>query len=229
MGEGTLAASRAVSEESTQQAVGYPSLFLLVLLGALLPVVPTGALVSSAAAVAFHQGNAPLALALVFATATAAAFAGDALLYWLGRRGLRSRGGSRWLSWMRGQVPPERLERARDGLSRHGTTVLLVSRLVPAGRIPVMLACLLARVPSRRYLRGALPAALAWAATYQLVGLLGGALFPHVWQGVAAAVGVTVLIALAPGVVRRVRGVRARRAAARAGGAARGAEQAGAS
>ena len=55
------AAVRELPPESTQQAVGYPSLFLLVALGALVPVVPTGALVSSAAVVAFHQSS-PLAL-----------------------------------------------------------------------------------------------------------------------------------------------------------------------
>src|SRR5262249_9808143 len=65
--------------ESTQQAIGYPSLFLLVLIGALIPVVPTGALVSSAAVVAFHQ-TAPFSLLLVFVTASLAAFLGDAAL-----------------------------------------------------------------------------------------------------------------------------------------------------
>jgi membrane protein DedA with SNARE-associated domain len=205
VGEGALAASRAVSSESSQQAIGYPSLFLLVLVGALVPVIPTGAVVSSAAAVAFHHQNAPLSSLLVFAVATAAAFAGDALLYWLGQRGVRSRNGSRWLGWMRGQVAAETLERARSRLERRGATVLLVSRLVPAGRVPVMLACLMARMPLHVYLRGNLPAALAWAGTYQLIGLLGGALFPHAWQGAAAAVAVTLLVAAAPMAWRRLR------------------------
>jgi membrane protein DedA with SNARE-associated domain len=211
---GAGAGTGAVSPESAQQAIGYPSLFLLVMLGALVPVIPTGAVVSSAGAVAFHQSNAPLASLLVFAVATAAAFAGDALLYWLGRRGVRSRNGSRWLAWMRGQAAPEPLERARRRLERGGSTVvLLVSRLIPAGRIPVMLACLLARMPVHVYLRGNLPAALAWAATYQLIGLLGGALFPHPWQGVAAAVALTLLIAATPPLWRRARGARVARAA----------------
>ncbi len=54
------AVTTVVPPESTQQAVGYPSLFLLVLIGALVPVVPTGALVSSAAVVA-GRPTAPLA------------------------------------------------------------------------------------------------------------------------------------------------------------------------
>jgi membrane protein DedA with SNARE-associated domain len=201
--------AEVVSGESAQQAIGYPSLFLLVMVGALVPVVPTGAVVSSAAAVAFHHGNAPLSSLLVFAVAAGAAYAGDALLYWLGQRGVRSLGGSRWLAWMRGQVAPEPLERASRRLERgDSTVVLLVSRLVPAGRIPVMLACLMARMPLRAYLRGNLPAAVAWAATYQLIGMLGGALFPHPWQGVAAAVALTLLIAAAPPAWRRIRRAR---------------------
>ncbi|WP_405939720.1 VTT domain-containing protein [Streptomyces sp. NBC_00726] len=190
--------------ESTQQAVGYPSLFLLVALGALVPVVPTGALVSSAAVVAFHQSS-PFALLVVFAVASAAAFLGDISLYWLGQRGVRSRNGSRWLRTIRDRAAPERLEQAQRKLDEHGVTVLVLSRLVPAGRIPVMLACLLGRMELRRFARGDAPACLAWAATYQLIGILGGSLFPEPWQGVVAAVGLTLLISGAPAVWRRTR------------------------
>ncbi|MEV5147917.1 VTT domain-containing protein [Streptomyces sp. NPDC052727] len=197
-------ASRAVTPESTQQVVGYPSLFLLVLIGALVPVVPTGALVSSAAVVAFHR-TAPFSLALVFVTASLAAFLGDAALYWLGRRGMRSKNGSRWLEAIRSRAPEERLAQARGKLAEHGVSVLVLSRLVPAGRIPVMLACLMAEWPLRRFARGNLPACLAWAATYQVIGILGGSLFAEPWEGVVVAVVLTVLIGAAPGVWRRVR------------------------
>ncbi|MFR9794292.1 DedA family protein [Streptomyces sp. MS06] len=208
LGGALAAAPTTVPSPATQQALGYPSLFLLVLFGALVPVVPTGALVSSAAVVAFHQPaqSAPFALALVFVTASLAAFCGDVALYWLGRRGMRSRGGSRWLETIRERAPEERLNRAQEGLADHGVTVLVLSRLVPAGRIPVMLACLLADWPVRRFARGNLPACLAWALSYQLIGILGGSLFPEPWQGVVAAVALTVLIGAAPGVWRRLRG-----------------------
>ncbi len=197
-------AATSPATESTQQAIGYPTLFLLVLIGALVPVVPTGALVSSAAVVAFHQ-TAPFALALVFVTASLAAFLGDAALYWLGRRGMGSRNGSRWLAAIRGRAPQDRLEQAQAKLAEHGVSVLVLSRLVPAGRIPVMLACLLADWPLRRFARGNAPACLAWAATYQVIGILGGSLFPEPWEGVVVAVALTVVISVAPGLWRRVR------------------------
>jgi membrane protein DedA with SNARE-associated domain len=189
---------------STQQAVGYPTLFLLVLVGALVPVIPTGALVSSAAVVAFHQ-TAPFSLAMVFLTASLAAFLGDATLYWLGRRGMKSKNGSRWLEAIRARAPEDRLAQAQEKLAAHGVAVLVLSRLVPAGRIPVMLACLMAKWPMRRFSRGNLPACLAWAVTYQLIGILGGSLFDQPWEGVVAAIGLTLVISAVPSVVRRVR------------------------
>ncbi|MGW7424986.1 DedA family protein [Streptomyces sp. NPDC054813] len=200
----TAATSSTSSTESTQQAIGYPTLFLLVLIGALVPVVPTGALVSSAAVVAFHQ-TAPFALALVLVTASLAAFLGDGALYWLGRRGMGSKNGSRWLAAIRARAPEDRLEQAQEKLAGHGVTVLVLSRMVPAGRIPVMLACLLAEWPLRRFARGNAPACVAWAVTYQLIGILGGSLFPEPWEGVVLAVALTVVISVTPSVWKRVR------------------------
>lgn len=118
-----------------------------------MPVVPTGALVSSAGVVALHQSS-PFSLLIVFAVASAAAFLGDICLYWLGQRGVRSKNGSKWLRTISGRAAPERLAQAQQKLDEHGAAVLVLSRLVPAGRIPVMLACLLGRMPLRRFARG---------------------------------------------------------------------------
>ncbi|MFD5073336.1 DedA family protein [Streptomyces sp. NPDC058371] len=194
----------AVTPASTQQAIGYPSLFLLVLIGALVPVVPTGALVSSAAVVAFHQ-ESPVSLALLFGVASLAAFLGDVALYWLGKRGMGSKNGSRWLAAIRDRAPEDRLAQAQQKLEDHGVAVLVLSRLIPAGRIPVMLACLMAKMPLRTFARGNIPACLAWAVTYQVIGILGGSLFREPWEGVLAAVALTLLISVGPGLWRRVR------------------------
>ncbi|CAM5721055.1 hypothetical protein SFUMM280S_01247 [Streptomyces fumanus] len=125
-----LGAATVVPPETTQQALGYPSLFLLVLIGALVPVVPTGALVSSAAVVAFHR--TAISLGMVFLTASLAAFLGDLALYWLGRRGMKSKNGSRWLEAIRSRAPEDRLAQAQEKLAGHGVAVLVLSRLVPA-------------------------------------------------------------------------------------------------
>ncbi|MFI2779708.1 DedA family protein [Streptomyces sp. ALB3] len=195
---------RQLPTESTQQAVAYPSLFLLVALGSLVPVVPTGVLVSSVSVVTFHQ-TSPFALLIVFAVASGAAFLGDICLYWLGKRGVASKNGSKWLEAITGRAAPERLAQAQEKLDEHGTVVLVLSRLIPAGRIPVMLACLLGRMPLRQFARGDVPACLAWAATYQLIGVLGGSLFPEPWEGVLAAVALTLVISGTPALWRRLR------------------------
>lgn len=203
--------------ESTQQAVGYPTLFLLVSLGALVPVVPTGAVVSTAAVVALHQ-TAPLSVFLVFLVSASAAFLGDITLYWLGRRGVGSRNGSKWLEALRSRAAPDRLAQAQRKLDDHGGTVLVLSRLVPAGRIPVMLACLMARMPLARFARGDAPACLAWAATYGVIGILGGSLFDEPWEGVLAAVGLTLLLSGVPALWRRLRQRRGSRGRRSSGG-----------
>lgn len=203
--------------ESTQQAVGYPTLFLLVALGALVPVVPTGAVVSTAAVVALHQ-TAPLSVFLVFLVSASAAFLGDITLYWLGRRGVGSRNGSKWLEALRSRAAPDRLAQAQRKLDDHGGTVLVLSRLVPAGRIPVMLACLMARMPLARFARGDAPACLAWAATYGVIGILGGSLFDEPWEGVLAAVGLTLLLSGVPALWRRLRQRRGSRGRRSSGG-----------
>jgi membrane protein DedA with SNARE-associated domain len=198
------AAANPPPSQGTQQAVGYPSLFLLVVLGSLIPVVPTGALVSGAAVVAFHQTE-PVALAVVFGVASLAAFLGDTALYWLGLRGVRSRGGSRVLRRLQERVDAETLARAERRIDEHGAAVLVLSRLVPAGRLPVMVACLLGEMPLRRFARGDVVACLVWAAAYQVIGILGGSLFPEPWQGVALAVGLTFAIAAYPTARNRLR------------------------
>jgi membrane protein DedA with SNARE-associated domain len=133
-----------------------------------------------------------------------AAFLGDIGLYWLGQRGMGSKNGSRWLERLRERAAPDRLQTAQQRLDDHGVAVLVLSRLVPAGRIPVMLACLLGRMPMRRFLRGDAPACLAWAGAYGLIGILGGSLFAEPWQGVVAVVVLTLVISAAPAVWRRL-------------------------
>jgi membrane protein DedA with SNARE-associated domain len=193
-------------------AVGYQALFGGVLLGSLVPVVPTGAVVGAAAAIAVSTGR--MSLVAVVLLATVAALLGDLVTYGVARAG---RGALlRWVA--RGQTP-ERLEAAREQFTRRGGLLVVVGRLVPAGRIPVLLAAGGLGYPWRRLVPAATLACLLWAIAYAALGVLSGGLFDDpVPATLLAALLVLVAGGIASFATTRVR----RRRAARAEAAGRG-------
>jgi membrane protein DedA with SNARE-associated domain len=178
---------------------GLASTFALVLIGSILPVVPTGAVVSATAVVAAHRD--PLTPALVIAAGAIAAYLGDGVVYALCRRGGEAVTRRLHLS----ARPVQAAEAVRRRLLRRPVTVLMVSRLVPAGRIPVLLAAALVDVPWRRFLAANAPACLLWSASYAAIGVLGGAVFPEPWQGVLAVILLVLLVTQAASMIQRRR------------------------
>ncbi|MFI7024071.1 DedA family protein [Micromonospora sp. NPDC049900] len=162
-------------------------LTLVVLFGAVVPVVPTGAAVSGAAALAAHQD--PVTVLLVVLAGALGAYLGDlvvfAVLGWGGERIARR------LRWLRG---PQRLDRMSARVREGGVPMLLVSRLVPGGRLPVLLAAAMAGMTWRRFAVANLPATLLWSVLYAMIGVLGRAIFPEPWQSVLAAIVLVLLI-----------------------------------
>lgn len=150
--------------------IGYPVLLLGVLLGSIVPVVPTGAVVGAAAAIATTTGH--LSLPLVVLGATVAALAGDLVTFAVGRVG--SEAALRWVA--RGQTP-EKLEKARGQFETRGWQLVVVGRLIPAGRIPVLLAAATLDYPWRRLVPAAAVACLLWAVAYTVLGIVSGGLF----------------------------------------------------
>jgi membrane protein DedA with SNARE-associated domain len=151
-------------------AVGYPAVFGGVLLGSIVPIVPTGAVVGAAAAVATTTGH--LSLPIVLVLATLGAYLGDVVTFGVPRLG--SEAAFRWISR---RQPADRLEKAREQFARRGWQLVVVGRLVPAGRIPVLLAAAALGYPWRSLLPAALGACVLWAAAYALLGILSGGLF----------------------------------------------------
>jgi membrane protein DedA with SNARE-associated domain len=150
--------------------IGYSALFGGVLLGSIIPVVPTGALVGAAAAIAMTTGE--LSLPLVVLVATLGALIGDLLTVGVARAG--SEAAQRWVT--RGQHP-ERLENTRRQFTEHGWLLVVVGRLIPAGRIPVLLAAGTLAYPWRRTVPAVTLACLLWAVAYAALGVLSGGLF----------------------------------------------------
>ena len=156
-------------------------LLLVVAFGAIVPVVPTGAAVSGAAALAFHDN--PLVVVFVIAAGAAGAYAGDLVMYAMCRAGGEQL--ARRLRWLR---DGQHLGAVQERLKESQVPVLLVSRLIPGGRVPVLLAAAFVGLPWRTFVVANLPACALWASVYAGIGVAGGSIFPEPWQGVVAAV-----------------------------------------
>lgn len=166
-----------------------------VLLGAIVPVVPTGAAVSAGAVLAGH--TKPIGLVGVLIAGAGGAYLGDLVVY------AACRGGgerlARRVGWLRDNAS---LASLRARLDQHEVGVLLTSRLVPGGRVPVLLTAGLAGYSWRRFAVVDLTASLLWSAVYMAIGLIGFALFDHPWQGVVAAIALVVLVSAVSAFVR---------------------------
>ncbi|OLT11149.1 hypothetical protein BJF78_27665 [Pseudonocardia sp. CNS-139] len=190
-------------------AIGYPALFGGVLLGSVVPVVPTGALVGAAAAIAMTTGQ--MSLPLVVAVSTVAALLGNLVTFGAAKAG--STVALRWIA--RGQTP-ERLARARAQFAARGALLVVVGQLVPAGRIPVLVAAGTLGYPWRRLAPATFVACIVWAIAYSTLGVVSGGLFDDpVLATILAA-----LLVLAVGILASLgsawhRRRRARRAAER--------------
>lgn len=145
-------------------------LALVVLVSADVPIIPTGATVSTTAVLA---GHGPLRLLAVVGFATAGAWAGDVgtllVIEWGGGRIL-----GRFVDRLRGTG--SRAARVGEQLRTHSLRLLVISRLIPGGRFPVLLAAAGGGVDRRRYIVDDLPACLVWSAVYAAIGVAGGAI-----------------------------------------------------
>jgi membrane protein DedA with SNARE-associated domain len=171
---------------ATLAALGW--LFGVVCFGAIIPVVPTGAAVSGAAALAFHEDH-PVTMVLVVASGAAGAYVGDLVMYAMCRFGGEKL--ARRLRWLRDE---EHLAAVKERLRRSQIPVLLVSRLLPGGRVPVLLAAAFLGLPWRTFVVANAPACMLWSVVYAAIGVVGGSIFPEPWQSVLAAVILVLLI-----------------------------------
>ncbi len=176
-------------------------LFLVVSFGAIVPVVPTGAAVSGAAALAFHDN--PLVVVFVIAAGAAGAYAGDLVMYAMCRTGGEQL--ARRLRWLRDE---EHLAAVKERLQRSQIPVLLVSRLIPGGRVPVLLAAAFVGIGWRTFVIANLPACALWSAVYAGIGVAGGSIFPEPWQGVIAAVLIILIVNQSVGLWNKRRAAR---------------------
>ena len=200
-----MSASAVLADGWTDpSSIGYPILFLGVLLGSIVPVVPTGAVVGAGAALALTSDR--LELPAVILLAVAGAVLGDLITFAVCRFG-----GPHALRWVARGQSAERVTEVRDQFRRHGWQIIVVGRLLPAGRIPVLLAAGALAYPWRRLVPATVVAGFLWAIAYAALGVLSGGIFD---SPLLATLLATVLVLVVGGVLNLV-GAR-RRSAARA-------------
>ncbi|MBE7189233.1 DedA family protein [Jatrophihabitans endophyticus] len=171
----------------------------IVAFGAVVPIVPTGAAVSVGAVLGVSDHIVLLPIVVGFAAA--GAYVGDLVVYAALRFfGVRL---SDRVAWLHADARAAALERFQREIATHELRTLLLSRLVPGGRIPVLLAAALGGYPFRRYASADLGAAALWAVVYAALGLAGQSIFPEPWQGVLAAIVLVVVVSLLLSLWRR--------------------------
>ncbi|WP_448614657.1 DedA family protein [Modestobacter sp. URMC 112] len=170
-------------------SLGYPVVFGGVLLGSVVPVVPTGAVVGAGAALAVTTDE--LSLTLVLLVSTLGAFLGDVVTFAVCRSG-----GPAAVRWVARGQHPERLDEVREQFRRHGWQIIVAGRLLPAGRIPVLVAAGALAYPWRRLLPASFAAATVWAVAYALLGVVSGGVFDSPLVATLIATGLVLLVGL---------------------------------
>ena len=177
-------------------------LWAVVAFGSILPVLPTGPAVSAAAVLAGHEE--PLEIVLVVLVGAAGAYAGDLVTY--GALAAAGTPLARRMGWLKEGEEETRLARLREVLEDHEVRTLIVSRLVPAGRIPVLLVASLTGYPWLKFASAAVASCLLWATLYSAIGVLGDAVFDDEVTAVVVVMVAAVVVSVGPGLLRRLPG-----------------------
>jgi membrane protein DedA with SNARE-associated domain len=183
---------------SHPSSVGYPVIFGGVLIGSIVPILPTGAVVGAGAALAVSGRD--LNLPLVVVVSMLGALIGDLITFAAGRggRGPLSR-------FFEKRQSAEKLTSAREKFVQKGWLLVVVGRMVPAGRIPVLLAAGALDYPWRRLVPAAAGACLVWAVAYALLGVVSGGLFDNPLVATLIATTLILLVTVVVGLVARRR------------------------
>ena len=162
----------------------YAILFVLALLDALVPVVPSETSVITAGVVA---AAGDLSLPLVVAFAAAGAIAGDNTAYFIGRRFGR-RINKRFLSGEKGK---KRIAWAHRQVEERGGELIVIARFIPGGRTAVTLSAGTLEYPWRRFIAFDSVAGVTWGLYAALLGYFGGHAFEEQpWKGLLLALGI---------------------------------------
>jgi membrane protein DedA with SNARE-associated domain len=182
----------------------YPVIFLVAMLDAFFPIVPSETLAITGGVLA---GSGDLELWLVILAASTGAIVGDNISYFLGawvgehtvKRLFRSEKAHRGFDW------------AERQLEERGGYLIVIARFIPGGRTAVTFASGYTHaMPWRRFIVYDVIAGVIWGSYTTLLGYFGGKQFEdQPWKGLLLAFGVAVGVAVLIEVVRHLRQRRA--------------------
>jgi membrane-associated protein len=191
----------AMADPMMTSAWLYPAIFAMTTVDAVVPLIPSEAVVLAAGVFAAGSGAAP-SLPLVIASAAAGIWAGDHLAYLVGRSVLGNR-----LVMRSGRLRTA-IGRAAGQLDKRGGSMIVTSRFIPGGRITMNLVSGMTHHPLRRFTRASALGAIGWATYIVGLGLIGGTAFAaHPLLGLALGFGLSLGIT---GVVELIRKRRTR-------------------
>jgi membrane-associated protein len=185
----------------------YFVVFLVAMLDAFFPIVPSEATAIAAGVVA---GTGGLSVGLCILAASLGAFVGDNISFGLGHF-LGHRVERRFF---KGEKSQKRLLWAQQTLDDRGGYLIVVARFIPGGRTVVTFtAGFVETFPWRRFLVFDAIAAVIWGSYSVLLGYFGGRSFEEEpWKGLLLAFGVAVGVTAVVEGVRYLRHRRARHA-----------------
>ena len=179
----------------------YLVVFVIAMLDAFFPIVPSEATAIAAGVVA---GTGGLRVELVILAAALGAIAGDNISFagghFLGER-LNQR-------FFQGEKAKKRVEWARKLLRERGGYLIVVARFIPGGRTVVTFtAGFVDGMPWHRFIRFDVLAGAIWGAYSVLLGYFGGRTFEEEpWKGLLLAFAIALVVTGAVELVRHLRG-----------------------
>jgi membrane protein DedA with SNARE-associated domain len=182
----------------------YLIVFVIAMLDAFFPIVPSEATAIAAGVVA--SGTGGLRVELVILAAALGAFVGDNISFGIGHF-LGARVERRFFS---GEKSQKRLHWAQKTLEERGAYLIVVARFIPGGRtVTTFTAGFVETFAWHRFLRYDAIACAIWGAYTVLLGYFGGKSFEQQpWKGLLLAFAIALAVT---GVVEAVRHLRARR------------------
>ncbi|WP_062200786.1 DedA family protein [Demequina salsinemoris] len=149
----------------------YPLTFLMSLIDAFFPVVPSESIIIATSTASIQTGT-PILIFIFLAGATGA-WCGDQVAYWIGSRfDVRN-----WGAFTRDR-PRHALDWAEHQLERRGTSFIIAARFIPMGRVAVNLTAGALRFPRRRFMAVDAVAVALWAGWGILLGTVVGSILP---------------------------------------------------